>query len=176
MTLQNTVKTKLTAILVAAVVGAFATPVSAQQVAGIFGKGRTHFFVTGGPGYTFDENYFVFGAGASYYLVDGLSAGLSLEWWSGGDPGITKITPALQYVFYQVPVAKPYVGVFYRRTIIESLPDLDSWGARAGAFFAVGRNASIGVGGVYESYFDCSNSVYRKCDSTYPELSFTIAF
>ena len=35
---------------------------------------------------------------------------------------------------------------------------------------------SIGIGAVYESYLDCTNSVYRKCDSTYAEVSLTFAF
>jgi hypothetical protein len=29
---------------------------------------------------------------------------------------------------------------------------------------------------VYESYLDCNETVYRSCDSTYGEVSFTIAF
>lgn len=82
----------------------------------------------------------------------------------------------MQYVFYQVRTVKPYVGGFWRRTSIEGLRDLDSIGARAGVYFAAGRNTFIGIGGVYESYQDCTASVYRKCESTYPEVSFTFAF
>jgi hypothetical protein len=163
-------------LVVLAFATAFAPPASAQQAAGTFAKGRTHFVVTGGTGYAFDESYFVLGVGASYHLVDGLSAGLHVETWSGGDPDMYKLTGSLQYVFYPVPRLKPYVGAFYRRTDVDGLPDIDSAGGRAGAFLEAGRNAYIGLGIVYESYLDCSQTVYRSCDSTYAEVTFTVAF
>lgn len=172
-----TMKQGLAAAVIAAVAAlAFTPPAAAQQVAGVFSKGRTHFFVTGGTGYAFDETYFVVGLGVSYYLVNGLNAGLAFESWSGSDPSMYRITPSLTYVFYQVETVKPYVGGFYRRTNVDGLPDIDSVGGRAGAYIQAGRNVYIGAGVVYESYLDCSSTVYRKCDSTYPELSFTIAF
>jgi hypothetical protein len=153
-----------------------AAPAAAQTAAGVFGKGRTHFILTAGSGYAFDESYLVLGIGASYYVVDGLNVGVHFESWSGGDPGMTKITPSAQYVFYQVQHVKPYVGAFFRRTRIEGLDDLDSVGGRAGVYIQAGRNAFIGVGGVYESYLDCNTGVYRECDSTYGEISVTFAF
>ena len=172
-----TMKQKLIASTIAAVAAfTFVLPAAAQQVAGTFSKGRTHFFITGGSGYAFDETYFVLGLGVSYYLLDGLSAGLAFESWSGSDPSMYKITPSLTYVFYQAQTVKPYVGAFYRRTNVDGLPDIDSAGGRAGGYFQAGRNTFIGFGVVYESYLDCSSSVYRKCDSTYPEFSITIAF
>lgn len=155
---------------------AFAAPASAQTVAGVFGQGRTHFIVSGGTGYAFDESYFVLGIGATYYLIDGLNVGLHFESWTGSDPKMTKITPSVQYVFYQVDPVKPYVGAFYRRTNISGLDDLDSYGARAGAYVRAGGNVYFGLGAVYESYVDCNSTVYRKCDSTYAELTFTVAF
>jgi opacity protein-like surface antigen len=155
---------------------ALALPAAAQQAAGVFAKGRTHVFVTGGAGYAFDESYFVLGAGLTYYPIDGLGLGLSFESWTGADPGVTKLTPSVQYVFYQLGSIKPYLGGFYRRTYIDGLPDLDSIGARAGIYLRTGSSAYLGLGAVYESYQDCSASTYRKCESTYPEVSFTIAF
>ena len=160
----------------AALACSVAPPAEAQQVASSFGQGRTHVFITGGTGYAFDESYFVIGAGVTYYVIDGLGLGLSYESWTGSDPGVTKITPSVQYVFYQAGALKPYVGGFYRRTEIDGLPSLDSLGARAGAYLRTGSNAYFGFGVVYESYQDCTSSVYRKCESTYPELSFTVAF
>lgn len=68
------------------------------------------------------------------------------------------------------------VGAFYRRTNIDGLADLDSVGARAGAYVRAGGNAYIGIGAVHESYLDCESNVYRKCDSTYAEISLTFAF
>jgi hypothetical protein len=129
-----------------------------------------------GNGYAFNETYFVFGVGASYYLLDGLSAGLDVEWWSGGDPSIVKVAPSVQYVFYQVPSVAPYLSGFYRRSYVEDLEDLGSVGGRAGVYIAAGRNTYFGLGMVYESYLDCEESTYVSCSDTYPEVSLTVAF
>ena len=173
MTLKDRLVAAAGAILVAC---AFVSPASAQQAAGVFGKGRTHVFITGGTGYAFDESYFVLGAGLTYYLLDGLGLGLAFESWSGSDPGMTKVTASAQYVLYQTQTVKPYVGGFYRRAYVDGLPDLNSIGVRGGVYFQTGRSAYLGIGGVYETYQDCEESRYRKCESTYPELSFTVAF
>ncbi|HYA37178.1 MAG TPA: hypothetical protein VEI74_02740 [Candidatus Methylomirabilis sp.] len=166
-----------TGVTLAALLATIASaPVAAADVAGVFSQGRTHVAVIGGSGSAFNDNYFVFGVGVAYYLVDGFNIGLSVESWTGGDPGISKVTPSVQYVFYQVPRISPYVGAFYRRTYIDNLPDLDSVGGRAGVYIAAGRNAYIGVGGVYESYRDCDTSLYQDCTDTYPEISITFAF
>lgn len=171
---------KKTCLRVAALMIAFTlpsvAPANAADVAGIFGQGGTRFIVTGGTGYAFGENYFVFGVGGSYFVLDGLSAGLNLEWWSGADPGIFKVSPSLEYVFYQIPSVKPYVGVFYRRSYIDGFNDLDSGGARAGVYIPAGKNTHIGVGMAYESYFGCDKATYDSCTSTYPEISVTVAF
>ena len=169
--------TKTDTTLVIAVLAVITTaPVTAADVAGVFSKGRTHLAVVGGSGSAFNDSYFVLGVGASYYLTDGLNIGLSAESWTGGNPGITKITPSMQYVFYQVPRISPYLGVFYRRTYIDNLPDLDSTGGRAGVYVAAGHNAYLGAGVVYENYLDCNETVYTDCTDTYPEISFTFAF
>jgi hypothetical protein len=170
---------KLAAITVAIATLSPIPPATAAEItggaAGVFSKGRTHFVVTAGNGYAFDESYLVLGVGVSYYVIDGLNVGLSLESWSGSDPGMFKVTPSVQYVFHQAPL-KPYVGGFYRRAYVDGLPDINSVGARAGIYFTAGRNAYIGIGAVYESYVDCNKTVYRSCDDTYPEVSFTFAF
>ena len=145
-------------------------------VAGAFSKGRMHFTATAGSGSAFDESYFVLGVGASYYLVDGLGVGLHYEWWTGGNPDINKFTGSVQYVFHQLQPVKPYLGGFYRRTDVSGLEDLDSVGGRAGVYITAGRNAYIGFGVVYESYLDCNETIYRSCDSTYGEVTFTFAF
>jgi len=148
----------------------------AADVAGVFGQGRTHFVASAGTGHAFNENYLILGLGASYYVVDGLNVGLGVEAWTGGDPGMYKATASTQYVFYRVERIKPYVGAFYRRTYVDRLPDIDSAGARAGVYLHAGRNAYLGAGLVYETYVDCTSSVYRSCSSTYGELTFTLAF
>lgn len=156
-------------------IGAIA-PAAAVDVAGVFGQGRTHFSVVAGNGYAFNDNYLVLGVGASYYVLNGLNLGLYVESWSGGSPTMTKVTPSLQYVFYQVPRVQPYVGVFYRRAYIQDYQDLDSVGGRAGVYIAAGRNAYFGAGAVYESYRDCNKAVYVDCSDTYPEITLTFAF
>jgi F0F1-type ATP synthase membrane subunit c/vacuolar-type H+-ATPase subunit K len=165
------------ALLVVAAVASIPQATAADVgVAGAFSRGRTHFVVTGGTGYAFDESYFVLGLGVSYYVIDGLNVGLFLESWSGSDPHLYKVTPSVQYVFHRVPVLKPYIGAFYRRTYVEGLSDINSVGGRAGVYLQAGRNAYLGAGAVYESYVDCNETVYRSCTNTYPELSFTVAF
>jgi hypothetical protein len=154
-----------------AAVGAIPAAHAQVNVADAFSKGRLHGIITAGSGAAFNETYLV-----SYFLLDGLSVGLNLEAWRNADPTLTKLTPSIQYVFYKVPAIKPYVGAFYRRTYISGLDDLNSYGARAGAYFQLGRNAFLGVGGVYETYSDCRESVYRSCSETYPEVSLTFAF
>jgi len=165
------------AAFVATVLATCAVPLAnAQEVAGMFGKGRLHGIVTAGYGSAFGEDYAIFGAGVSYYLIDGLAIGGAFETWRGGDPTISKLTLSTQYVFYQVPKIKPYIGAFYRRTFITGLDDLDSYGGKAGAYLQLGRNAYVGLAAVYEAYADCTESRYRSCSDTYPEVTFTFAF
>ena len=166
--------TKVAALLAAVCL----LPAAHAQVslADAFSKGRVHGIVTAGSGAAFNETYLVLGAGVSYFVLDGLSLGVNLEAWRNADPTLTKLTTSIQYVFYQVPAIKPYVGAFYRRTYISGLDDLNSYGARAGAYVKIGRNAYLGLGGVYETYSDCKESVYRSCSDTYPEVSFTFVF
>jgi hypothetical protein len=163
-------------IVVIAVAAGFAPAARAADVAGVFRQGSTQVVASGGTGYAFNETYFVLGLGANYYVVDGLNVGLAVEWWSGSSPGVYKLTPSVQYVFHQMQTLKPYVGVFYRRTYVDGLADINSVGGRAGAYLQAGRNTYIGGGVVYERYVSCNESVYRSCSDTYPELSITLAF
>lgn len=167
---------KTTTILFTAVLATTAAAPAAADVAAMFSQGRTHLAVIGGNGYAFDDTYFVIGVGASYYVLNGLNVGLHVETWTGGNTGINKVTPSIQYVFYQVPHVSPYLGVFYRRTYIENQPDLNSTGGRAGVYFAAGRTTVFGVGAVYESYLDCNKATYNSCAETYPEISFAVSF
>lgn len=155
---------------------ALAAPLHADQQGQEFSQGRTLFSVVGGTGYAFDESYFVIGAGLTYYLTNGFGASLHVEAWTGGDPDLYKIEPALQYVFVQAGAVKPYVGAFFNRTFIEDREDLDSIGARGGVYVSAGPRAFVGVGGAYESYLDCQETVFRSCDDFYPEFSFVIGF
>ena len=49
-------------------------------------------------------------------------------------------------------------------------------GARGGIYVQAAPNAYIGLGAVYEKYLDCEKGIYRTCDSTYAEVTFTLAF
>ena len=153
-----------------------AFPVRAAGAGGMFGQGSTQISLVAGNGYAFGNNYFVIGAGASYYVFDGLGVGLSFEKWSGSGPGITKYAPFAQYVFFQESSIQPYVGGFYRHTSVDGLPGINSVGERAGFNIASGSNAYFSAGFVHETYLDCQETVYRACSETYPDLSFTFGF
>lgn len=123
------------------------------------------------------ENYFVLGAGVSYYLIDGLSLGLDGDVWMGGDPTIYTLTPQARYVLWFVPVIKPYVGAFYRHYFLsEGFEDIDSIGGRAGAYLVSGSGSYLGLGAVYEKLLDCQDDDFRDCDSWYPELTLGFSF
>jgi len=170
---------RITAVILIAFLPLTLTQTSHAEVgvAGAFSKGKTHFGIFGGSGSAFNESYTVLGGSIRYFFFDGLSLGLAVESWFGGNPDITKVTPSIQYVFYQPSAVKPYVGAFYRRSYIENFEDLESSGARAGVFIASGSNAFIGIGVVYESYISCDEAIYISCDDdTYPEISFSFSF
>jgi hypothetical protein len=138
------------------------------------GSGRASVLI--GNGYAFNESYLIVGVGVGYYFAKGLELGLDAEFWSGSDPGITKISPSLRYVVSTGSALRPYVGVFYRRTLIDNHDDLNSTGGRAGLYLVSGQGSYFGAGVVYEKYLSCDQSVYLSCSDTYPEIIFAIAF
>jgi hypothetical protein len=64
----------------------------------VFSAGSTRLAVIVGNGYAFDNSYLIIGVGAAYFVADGLDLGLDLESWTGANPGITKVSPRLDYV------------------------------------------------------------------------------
>jgi hypothetical protein len=142
--------------------------------AGVFLKGGSNISLIVGSGRAFNDNYTVIGAGYNYYILDGLSLGLRAETWTGGSPSINKYSPQMQYVF-QVATLQPYMGAFYRKTIIDGFDDLDSVGYRAGLYFDTKSNVYLSVGVVAEEYQDCIESIYVSCSDTYPEIVLSIA-
>lgn len=141
-----------------------------------FANGSVRLSVLVGNGYAFDESYLIIGVGFGYYLMNGLELGLDIESWQSGSPGITKISPSVRYVVPTDGAIRPYIGAFYRRTIIDNYSDLDSVGGRAGIYFMSGRGSYFGAGVVYEQYVSCDEAVYKSCSATYPEILFAIAF
>jgi hypothetical protein len=138
------------------------------------GSGRASVLI--GNGYAFNESYLIVGVGVGYYFAKGLEVGLDAEFWSGSDPGITKISPSVRYVVPTGSALRPYVGAFYRRTLIDNYDDLNSTGGRAGLYLVSGQGSYFGAGVVYENYLSCNQSVYLSCSDTYPEIIFAIAF
>jgi len=151
-------------------------PVYAADVAGIFDQGSTQFSLLAGSSNAFNNSYLVLGAGVTYYVADGVGVGLSYENWSGSSPGINKTSPSVQYVFNRWSSLWPYVGGFYRHSVISGLPSIDSVGARAGVYFAAGPRSVVGVGLAYESYLNCQSAIYNSCSETYPEVSLIFGF
>lgn len=141
-----------------------------------FADGSMRLSVVVGNGYAFDQSYLVVGVGFGYFVAKGLELGLDAESWSSGDPGITKISPAVRYVVPTSGAIRPYIGAFYRWTMIENLDDLTSLGGRAGIYFLSGQGFYFGGGMVYEKYLSCDEAVYRSCSDTYPEIIFAITF
>jgi hypothetical protein len=141
-----------------------------------FADGSMRLSVLVGNGYAFDESYIVVGVGFGYYFAKGLELGLDVESWLSGDPGITKISPAIRYVVPTNSAIRPYVGAFYRYTMIDTYDDLNSIGGRAGIYFMSGKGSYFGAGAVYEQYLSCDTAVYKSCSDTYPEIMFAVTF
>ena len=141
-----------------------------------FSAGTTRLSVVVGNGYAFDNSYVIIGVGAAYFIANGLDLGLDFESWTGSNPSITKVSPRLDYVFNTGFAMRPYAGVFYRRTMISGLEDLDSIGGRAGLYFMSGKGVYVGAGLVYESYLSCNTAIYASCADTYPEIVVAFSF
>lgn len=148
---------------------------AAPAKAGPFSQGRQAVSVIAGAGSAFNDDYIILGLGYGYYVLNGLELGIDAQFWLSGDPSINKLSPQIRYVFTQPEKVKPYVGAFYRRTFIDGLDDLDSIGYRGGLNFMGQGNFFFGVGFVYEEYRDCSETIFRDCSSTYPEILFSFS-
>ncbi len=129
-----------------------------------------------GGGTAFDRNYNVFGLGASYFVADGLEVGLDAESWTGNTPHIYRLNPQVRYVLPVEGTAKPYVGAFYRRTVIEGYKDNNAVGVRAGVFLLSGARTYFGLGLAADEYLNCDRNVYSSCTEVYPELLFAVVF
>ena len=149
--------------------------ISSPTQAGPFSQGSQAVSIIVGSGSAFNDDYLILGLGYGYYVVNGLELGIDAQFWMSGDPSITKLSPRVTYVFTQPERVKPYLGAFYRRTYIDGLDDLDSIGYRAGLNFMTQGNFFLGLGFVYEEYRSCTETVYRSCSDTYPELLFSFS-
>jgi hypothetical protein len=142
----------------------------------LFGRGRLRLSAYGGAAGALDQTYALLGIGAGYFIANGLEVGVDGEGWFGNDPTIYKVTPQIRYVLYRMERLNPYVGAFYRRTMYEGITDLDSYGARVGAYLPLGGRGYAGFGYVFEKLAECDDRIYSSCSSEYPEISFSIGF
>jgi hypothetical protein len=153
-------------------------PPPPRRSAGPFSKGSIRLSLLVGAGWIGSDEYLILGAGAGYFLVDGLEAGLDYEAWLFGSPVLNRLSPEVRYVFHMVPVIKPYVGGFYRHTFVSNdYKDLNSLGARLGLYYVPrGGGMYLGGGAVYERYLNCSSGEFVDCDDWYPEIFVGISF
>jgi hypothetical protein len=163
-------------LLFAALLGCSATFSTAHAASSPFDKGTSSVAFTLGSGSAFNDNYIILGLGYNYYLVNGLNLGIQFNLWLDGNPSVYQVAPEVNYVFYQVPKVKPYIGAFYRRNYIEGYDDLDAVGYRGGIYIVSGGGSYFGIGGVYSEYQDCNETVYSDCSTTYTEVTFMLSF
>ena len=142
--------------------------------AGPFAQHQVRVAIQGGTAGAFGERYFILGAGAAYYVLDGLEVGVDVESWFGS-PNITKLSPQVRYILHFVPGIKPYIGTFYRHFFISGFEDIDSVGGRAGVYYIAGRQAFIGFGVIHEVFLSCPASS-NVCSNTYPEITLSFTF
>jgi hypothetical protein len=147
----------------------------ADDGAGPFAEGSLRVSIVLGSVSVGDDRGILGGAGVGYYVVDGLEVGLGVDHTFGVDPGITQVTPESRYVLWFVPVLKPYVGAFFRHAFIgDGYNDVESIGARAGAFWVSGGGSYFGGGVVYETVVsECGGDA---CTQVYPELALSLSF
>jgi hypothetical protein len=148
---------------------------AAEMDAGPFAEGSIRISAIFGVANQIDNTAFILGAGAGYYIVDGLELGLEGEYWINSEPSVSKVSPNARYVLWFVPVLKPYVGTFYRHLFVGApKDDMDSLGGRAGAFWVSGGGSYFGGGVVHEIYVKgCEVS---DCSETYPEIMLSFSF
>jgi hypothetical protein len=146
-------------------------PADPRRSAGPFSQGGIRLSFLFGAGSTVADDYLILGAGAGYFILDGLEVGLDYELWFLATPVMHRLSPETRYVFHMVPVVKPYIGAFYRHTFVSDFDDYDHVGGRAGAYIAPSpRGVYFGGGAVFEWLLDCESGLLVDCDDVYPEI------
>jgi hypothetical protein len=139
-----------------------------------FSQGRVQVALGAGTQSAFSSRYFVIGGGASYFVLDGLSAGLSGQMWVGGPPALYVAQPHLTYTFHQVNPS-PYVGVLYQQTWIGAPYEETSGavGARAGFNIQWGSGLFLTIGGRLMQTLDCADD--QTCQEIIPEVGLSLS-
>jgi hypothetical protein len=140
-----------------------------------FDRGRIGLNLSVGEMSAFGYNYFSIGAGAGYFVLDGLEIGGFALHEFGNGPSINEVSPSLRYVAQPLvgswPVI-PYVAAFYNHWFLGSgFSDLDTVGARTGLLHLSGHLV-VGLGVAYERTISACTS----CNSVYPDVTFGFSF
>jgi hypothetical protein len=146
----------------------------------VFDKGKMSVGIVAGSSYSYGEQYSILGVGVDYFLTNGLSVGVGYRGWFGGDPSINQLTLASSYYMPLSKKYRPYVGGFVRETFVNydyiDNRSYESYGARGGLAINMTKNSYMSFGYVYEEYGNCTETIFRECSSSYPELVFSLAF
>ena len=140
-----------------------------------FDQGRFGLSAGGGTTSAFGVRYFAIGAGASYFVLDGVAVGLGTQVQWGEGPTIFRTTPELRYVAQPLvgrfPLI-PYVAGFYTHWFIgDRVDDVDAVGTRGGLLYVSG-SVILGLGVAYEHLVsDC----VMDCSAVYPDITVSIA-
>ena len=141
-----------------------------------FEQGNLRASVVIGSGEAFENDYTIIGLGAGYYLKNGVELGIDGEAWLGGDPDIYNLSPQAKFILSTQTRFRPYIGAFYTHSFVENEDDLDSIGGRGGVYLVQDNRWFLGVGAVYQSYFDCDENIHDSCDDIYPEITVSFTF
>ena len=153
-------KTTLALLLLAApAAAADAGPYAAGTLTGTISAGNS------------EAGHWIVGAGAGYYVYDGLQAELDLSYWFAEEPNAWGVSPGARFVLWFIPVVHPYAGLFYRRLFVEDSDAIDSAGWRGGVSILSGRTI-IDAGLRYERVLDCEGD----CEAYSPEIGFGVTF
>jgi hypothetical protein len=140
-----------------------------------FDQGR--FGLTAGAGTTsaFGARYLAIGAGASYFVLDGVAIGVGTQVQWGDGPTIFRTTPELRYVVQPLvgrfPLI-PYVAGFYTHWFIgERRNDVDAIGTRGGLLYVSG-SVILGLGVAYEHLV---SACAMDCSLVYPDITLSVA-
>jgi hypothetical protein len=160
-------------VLVAAL--AAALPASADDRGTPFDQGRVGVTLTVGEQSSFGYNHIALGAGAGYFVLDGLELSAFALHEFGSGPSIDEVSPAVRYVAQPLvgdwPVI-PYVAAFYNHWFLGGgFSDLDTVGARAGLLHLRGR-LIVGLGVAFEHVV----STCTDCNFVYPDVTFGFTF
>ena len=140
-----------------------------------FDRGRIGLSVTVGEQSSFGYNHVALGAGAGYFVLDGLELGAFALHEFGSGPSIDEVSPAVRYVAQPLVgswAVIPYVAGFYNHWFLGGgFSDLDTVGARAGLLHLQGR-LIVGLGVAFEHTI----STCTECNFVYPDVTFGFTF